>query len=144
MFFLDNYFGHDDAVYACLRLLSFLERRKISLSQAVGVFTHYVSSPEIKLMVADSVKFGLISGPIKQDLINTWPEAEINEIDGVRIDTPALMVAMRASQNGPYITVRFESTDSASYTQVKSKVRDILNSHPEIRWENGVNTQSLS
>ena len=140
IFFLDNYFGHDDAANACLRLLSFLERKNLSLAQAVAKFQGYVGSPEIKLEVGDSIKFNLISGPIKQDLLASWPNAEVNELDGVRIDTDDTMVVMRASQNGPYITARFECKDLVTYNIVKERVKAILKRRPEISWENGVNT----
>ncbi len=60
IFFTDNFFGHDDAANACLRLLAFLERREETLSQAVGHLNQYVSSPEIKVGLADEIKFKFI------------------------------------------------------------------------------------
>ncbi|KKT45418.1 MAG: Phosphoglucomutase/phosphomannomutase alpha/beta/alpha domain III [Candidatus Collierbacteria bacterium GW2011_GWF2_44_15] len=143
IFFLDNYFGHDDAAYACLRLLSFLERKNISLAQAATEFQGYIGSPEIKLGVDDNLKFNLVQGPIKQDLINSWPGATINELDGVRIDTPDTMVIIRASQNGPYLTARFESRTESMYNLVKSRVKDILKRRAEINWNEGVNVEAL-
>ncbi len=50
------------------------------------------------------------------------------------------MVVMRASQNGPYITARFECKDLVTYNIVKERVKAILKRRPEISWENGVNT----
>jgi len=144
IFFLDNYFGHDDAAYACLRLLNFLERKNSSLAQVATEFLGFIGSPEIKLMVEDVLKFDLVSGPIKQDLLASWPNASVSEMDGVRIDTPDTMVIVRASQNGPYITARFECRNDAAYDIVKTRVRDIFHRNAAISWENGVNVDALT
>ena len=56
IFFMDNFFGHDDGAYASLRLLQYLERTEQTLSQAVDALPQYISSPEIKMGLADDIK----------------------------------------------------------------------------------------
>jgi phosphomannomutase/phosphoglucomutase len=144
IFFMDNFFGHDDAAYASLRLLSYLERTKQTLNQAVSNLPKYTSSPEIKLGLADDIKFQFIAGPIKNDLIATLPTGEINEIDGIRIDTDTAMVVVRASQNGPYIVIKFESKTQKEYDSIKKSLFGIFKKYKEIVWATGSNTESLS
>ncbi len=144
IFFMDNFFGHDDAAYACLRLLSFLEKHHETLSQACASIETHISSPEIKLGVPDNLKFDLVENRIRHDLVTAWPEAKVTDIDGIRLDTEKIMVVVRASQNGPYITVRFEGTDQKLYNETKDKLNNLLKRHLEIDWEDTINGYALT
>lgn len=143
IFFMDNFFGHDDGAYASLRLLQYLERKNQQLSQAVSELSIYVSSPEIKFGLADDIKFNFISTVIKAEFEKLWPNGEYITIDGVRVDLDDRMAICRASQNGPYITVKFEGKTQAVYDEVKAQLKTMLSSHPEIDWSKGVNTHAL-
>ena len=142
-FFMDNFYGHDDGAFASLRLLSYLHRTGKSLKQAVDELPVYVSSPEIKLGLPDNIKFQVIKEKITPDLKKLYPNAEYLDIDGIRMDTTETMAIIRASQNGPYITVKFEGKTQAQYDQLKQQVRTILKSQLEVDWSYGVNTASL-
>lgn len=143
IFFMDNFFGHDDGAYASLRLLQYLERKNQVLSQAVSELSIYVSSPEIKFGLADDIKFKFIETVIKAEFEKRWPTGEYITIDGVRVDLPDRMAIIRASQNGPYITVKFEGKTKEIYDEVKAQLKELLSSHPEIDWTKGVNTHAL-
>ena len=143
IFFMDNFFGHDDAAYACLRLLTFLEKHHETMSQTCTSIETHIGSPEIKLGVPDDQKINLVENLIKHDLITLWPEAKITDIDGVRLDTDELMVVIRASQNGPYITIRFEAQNEKLYNDIKVKIITLLSRYPEIDWREGINVYAL-
>lgn len=143
IFFADNYFPHDDSANASLRLLDFMASEGKSVSELVAELPQYTGSPEIKLGLADDIKFNFIDTVIKKDLEELWPNAEFTTIDGVRADLPGKMIVIRASQNGPYITIKFEAQDSADYEQIKKDVRALLEKHPEIDWSVGVNTHAI-
>ncbi len=143
IFFMDNFYGHDDGAYASLRLLQYLERKNQKLSEAMDELSIYVSSPEIKFGLADNIKFQLIDNEIKADFKQTWQSAKFTEIEGIRMDTDNSMAIVRASQNGPYITVKFEGKTQEIYDQVKVQVREILKKYPQINWDKGVNTHAL-
>ncbi len=143
IYFTDNFYGHDDGAYASLRLLAYLERKQQALSQAVSELSVYVSSPEIKFGLGDDIKFSFINTVIKADFEKLWPNGEYITIDGVRVDLPDRMAIVRASQNGPYITVKFEGKTQAIYDEVKTQLKAMLATHPEIDWSKGVNTHAL-
>ena len=143
IFFMDNFYGHDDGAYASLRLLQFLERKEMTLSSAVAQLPVYVSSPEIKLGLADEIKFEFIDTNIAADFKKHWPEAEYITIDGVRMDTADEMAIVRASQNGPYITIKFEGKTQATYDALKGVLKEILTRYKEIDWSAGVNIHAL-
>lgn len=142
-FFLDNFYGHDDGAISALRILSYLARKKKTLSQVINQLPQYISSPEIKLGCPDKVKFQLIDKQITQDLKKLYPQAEYTNIDGIRFDTKTKMAIIRASQNGPYITVKYESKTEKEYNEVKKQLKGILNKYKEIDFASGVNTDAL-
>jgi phosphomannomutase / phosphoglucomutase len=143
IFFMDNFYGHDDGAYASLRLLQYLERKNQQLSQAVSELSIYVSSPEIKFGLADDIKFKFIDTKIREEFMAHWPNAKYIDIDGIRMDTENEMAIIRASQNGPYITVKFEGKTQEQYDNMKKTLKEILSKYSEINWAEGVNTHAL-
>lgn len=143
IFFMDNFYGHDDGAYASLRLLQYLERTNQKLSEAVAKLAHYVSSPEIKFGLTDQIKFEFVNTKIRQEFMTHWPNAQYIDIDGIRMDTAEEMAIIRASQNGPYITLKFEGKTQDQYNQLKQTLKTILKKYPEINWDEGVNTHAL-
>ena len=149
-FFADNAYGHDDGSYAILRILEYLSDKDTTLDQLYASFPVYLSSPEIKIGCPDDKKADVIhtlSVKFKKD----FPAAEITDDsvipgdDGVRADLPDGMIIFRYSQNGPYITVKFEAKDQATYDERKKYVKDTLKNYPEMIWEDEltVNLSSL-
>jgi phosphomannomutase/phosphoglucomutase len=143
IFFCDNFYGHDDEGYATLRLLAYLTRVGKSLAQVVDELPQYLSSPEIKVGCPDDVKFELISGKIAKDVKKAYPGANFVEIDGIRFDTKDEMGVVRASQNGPYITVKYEAKSQVEFAKVRKTLSEILHKYPEINFTEGVNTDAL-
>ncbi len=143
IFFMDNFFGHDDGAFASMRLLAYLERTKQTLSEAVAKLSTYVSSPEIKFGLADAVKFDFVATKIRAAFEKEWPNGEYIDIDGIRMDTKETMAIIRASQNGPYVTLKFEGKTQVQYNQMKQILKKMLTAFPEIDWKHGVNTNAL-
>ena len=142
-FFLDNFYGHDDGAVASLRLLAYLTRKNKTLKKSISELPYYVTSPEIKLACPDDVKFKLISDGISKDVKALYPNASYVEIDGIRADTENEMLVIRASQNGPYITVKFEGKTEGSYNSLKLQVSKILHAYKEIDFSYGTNIRAL-
>ena len=143
IYFVDNFFGHDDGAIASLRLLAYLTRVNKTLSQAIEELPKYIFSPEIKVGCPDKIKFNLVSHKIGVEIKKLYPKAKYVEIDGVRMDTDNEMLIIRASQNGPYLTVKFEAKTQSKYDLLKKQVNDILHQFKEIDFKSGVNIRSL-
>lgn len=144
IYFVDNFYGHDDGAIATLRLLAYLTKVNKSLNQVVGELPRYVSSPEIKVGCPDNIKFKVVSEKIGNEIKKLYPDAKYVEIDGVRMDTKDEMLIVRASQNGPYLTVKFEGKTQDSYNNLKKQVSSILHNFKEIDFITGVNTSALN
>ncbi len=150
-FFADNAYGHDDGCYAALRLLEYLSEKSFSLSELYDGFPSYISSPEIKIGCPDDKKVAVIadlSSRFKRDFSDAQitDNSVIPDDDGERADFNDGMIIFRYSQNGPYITVKFEAKDQATYDKRKMYVREMLKSYPEMIWQDElcINLESLN
>jgi len=149
-FFVDNAYGHDDGAFAALRLLEYLSDTGKSLGEIYAEFPKYISSPEIKIGCPDDKKVEVIK-ILSKKFVDDFPDAEITDdtviqdTDGTRADFDDGMMIFRYSQNGPYITVKFEAQDKETYNRRKKYVRELLKSFSEIIWEDElcVNLASL-
>jgi len=147
-FFSADFYNHDDGIYSALRLLSYLSLSGLTLSEAVAKLPLYVSSPEIKLFCADEEKEALMK-KIAPILEKDFPEAEViadeRAGDGVRLNLSDGILVVRYSQNGPYITIKFEGKDQARYDELKIYVNNLLRQFKEIDWsKEAVNVESLA
>jgi len=150
-FFNDNFYGHDDGSYAALRVLEYLSDKNTTLSQLYESFPQYISSPEIKIGCPDEKKVEVIKDLSKKFKAD-FPNAEITDDsvipgdDGTRADFEDGMMIFRYSQNGPYITVKFEAKDQETYDKRKQYVKKMLASYPEMIWKDQlcVNLESLN
>jgi phosphomannomutase/phosphoglucomutase len=143
-FFCDNFYGHDDGAMASLRLLAYLTKEKLSLKDAVNKLPPYISSPEIKVGCPDATKFQTVSKEIGDKVKAQYPTAEFTEIDGIRMDLPGNMFVIRASQNGPYLTAKFEAKTQEKYDELKQFVAKTLKEVKDIDMSVGVNTDALN
>lgn len=146
-FFSDKFYPHDDGCYATLRLLDYLDKTGKTLSQAVSALPKYISSPEIKVGCPDELKVGLIA-KMGEVLRRDFPEAEAIDDeragDGTRLEMEDEMFVIRYSQNGPYLTVKFEAREQQRYDDLKHYISKFLHSYPEVDWSFGVNVESLT
>jgi len=147
-YFLDKFYPHDDGCYSTLSLLSYLSKIKKTLSQVVAGLPRYFSSPEIKLFCADDKKTDLVKEIIPL-LKKDFPEALIIDDeragDGIRLELPDAMFVIRYSQNGPYLTIKFEAKTKEKYNYLKEYLNKLLHSYKEINWSSpiNVNTEAL-
>ena len=61
MFFIDDFFGHDDAIYASARFTAQLARSSTPVSSMVDSLPQYVNSPEVRIVCPDDRKFEIVS-----------------------------------------------------------------------------------
>jgi phosphomannomutase/phosphoglucomutase len=139
-FFADNAYGHDDGSYSALRILEYLSDKNLTLSQLYESFPYYQSSPEIKIGCPDDKK-KIVVANLATKFKSDFPGVQITDDsiipgdDGVRADFDDGMMVFRYSQNGPYITIKFEATTPEVFEQRRAYVRQMLHQYPEMIWE---------
>ena len=122
IFFADNYYGFDDAMYASIRLLNILSK-KFSLNKFLNTFSSSYSTPEIKVYCEDTLKFTVID-QIKKKIYKKY--RNINLIDGIRVNTLYGWWLIRASNTQPAIIVRCESNNEKNMKKLIEEVKSIL------------------
>jgi len=141
-FFSKDFYNHDDGLYSTMRLLSYLGRTGKTLSEEVAALPYYISSPEIKVYCADDKKVE-VTGRIAGILKKQYPSAEIVDDeragDGVRLDLEDGMFVVRYSQNGPYLTVKFEAKTKERYEELRKYLSGLLHQFAEIDWTSDIN-----
>ncbi len=126
--FADKYLGFDDALYAACRMVDYLSRKEVPLSELAGELPHFVSTPEIRIDVTEETKFGLV----EKALNHFRSEHDVIDVDGVRVLFEDGWGLLRASNTQPVIVARFE----AKSQERLSEIQGVMNS-----WlrENGIN-----
>lgn len=148
-FFSADFYNHDDGLYSTLRLLQAMELSGKKLSELIAELPQYVSSPEIKVYCSDDHKREVITkiGPLLQ---KAYPRAEVIDDeragDGSRLELPDAMFVVRYSQNGPYLTIKFEARDQQTYEELRKAINQTLHTFQEIDWENPIsaNVEALN
>ncbi len=145
-FFSKDFYNHDDGCYSTFRLLGHLARTGEKLSYLVSKLPIYISSPEIKVGTPDNIKVALVE-KIAQKLKIDFPQVEVisdeRAGDGVRLEMSDAMFVVRYSQNGPYLTIKFEAKTNERYQELKKYINKLLHEFSEIDWSFGVNVESL-
>lgn len=107
VFFKDDYYGYDDGIYAGLRFAEILEKKKILAEDLTKDMKKYLSTPEIRITIDDSIKFNIVA-KIKE--YAKKQNYNCNFVDGVRVNYEDGFALVRASNTGPCITLRFEAS----------------------------------
>jgi phosphomannomutase / phosphoglucomutase len=119
IFFADDYYGYDDAIYVSARLAQMLSRSDKPLSDYLDALPKYVSTPEIRLeAVSDAEKFKIADEAFKYFTENY----DCINVDGVRIKFDDGWGLVRASNTQPVIVCRFEARSEARLESIKALV----------------------
>lgn len=119
IFFADKFYGHDDALYGAVRLLSLLGRTPQSLGQLRDRLPAAVNTPELRFQVDEARKFAIIE-EIKARL--KTERAQVNDIDGVRVTTQDGWWLLRASNTQDVLVARAEARDAAGLARLRAAI----------------------
>lgn len=118
MFFADEYFGYDDALYAAARLLRILSNSDININELLTDVPIYHATPEIRVKSSDTEKFVIV----EKVLEHFRPLYEVIDIDGARILFPGGWGLVRASNTGPELIVRCEGKTPEDLNRIKAEL----------------------
>ncbi len=116
IFIKDRWYGFDDGIYAMARLLEIITLRDQKIDDIFAAFPKMVSTPEIKIAVAESEKFGFIKNLIEK---SEFQGGTITTIDGLRVDYPKGWGLVRASNTSPALTLRFEADSQEAVEKIQ-------------------------
>jgi phosphomannomutase/phosphoglucomutase len=116
IFFADDYFGYDDAIYAACRLIEIMTKRKEKVSSMLSHLPRTCFTPEIRIDCREETKFSVVEN-LKKRLKNRF---KVIDIDGVRIEFEDGWGLVRASNTQPVIVMRFEANSQKRLDEIRS------------------------
>ena len=123
IFFADDYYGYDDAIYVAARLIQLLSKTDKTLSELKSVIPVYHSTPEIRLEAdSDEEKFKIAKLAVEYFTKHN----NCITVDGVRIIYDNGWGLVRASNTQPVIVCRFEGNTLDNMKDIKKIVLDKL------------------
>ena len=132
IFFADDYYGYDDAIYVSARLLQMLSRSPKALSDYLNELPKFVSTPEIRLLAeSDPVKFRIAEKAF--DYFSK--HYDCITVDGVRVRFEDGWGLVRASNTQPVIVTRFEANSRVALERIQKLVMDKLAEFGELHKE---------
>lgn len=128
MFFGENYFGVDDGLLASAKLAAILSHTSQPFSTLLADLSESFTTPELKLPVADAVKFDVMRA-----LIDEFSrDFTVDTLDGVRFSTADGWGLIRASNTSPYLTCRCEAVSPTALTVIKKELTTRLAKYPAV------------
>jgi len=123
IFFNDDWYGFDDAVYSALRMIEVLSKTKSTSHEVFSSYPKHFSTPEINLKVPEEDKFKIIDE--LKTLINSSGYVLI-DIDGIRLENKNSWGLVRASNTSPNLVLRFEGRTENDLLEIKNYFKEIL------------------
>ena len=121
--FQERWFGFDDGLYSAARLLEIVGSQSEGLSELLEDFPESISTPEIKIPVAESLKFDIVAR-LKESA--DFGDATTTHIDGLRVDFAEGWGLIRASNTTACLTLRFEADDQDNLDDIQNLFREKL------------------
>ena len=123
VFFADDYYGYDDALYAGVRLLAASARLGRSVTELRGAMPAMVNTPEMRFQVDETRKFAAID-EVKARLADS--PADVDGTDGVRVTTADGWWLLRASNTQDVLVARAESESEEGLARLIAQIDEQL------------------
>jgi len=129
VFFSQDYYGYDDALFTALKLLEYLSEQSEPLSQLISETPYYVSTPTIQVKTTDEDKYRIVEALTKgfQD-----EGFEVFAINGARVYVEGGWGLVRASSNTPTLVLRFEAKTQEKLDAIMDIFKKKLEKFPEV------------
>ncbi|MGB3166987.1 MAG: phosphomannomutase/phosphoglucomutase [Alteraurantiacibacter sp.] len=127
VFFADEYYGFDDALYAGVRLIAASARLGKSVTELRGAMPAMLNTPELRFQVDESRKFAAINEVKARMTGDDVPaDVEVNATDGVRVTTPDGWWLLRASNTQDVLVARAESETAEGLERLMGQIDEQL------------------
>ncbi len=118
MFFGDDYYGYDDALYSAARLVDIVARSGDGLSSLLAGVPRFASTPEIRVDCADDRKFEVVA-----QAVNHFKQRyDVIDVDGARIKMAGGWALIRASNTQPIIVLRAEAESDERLAAIRDEI----------------------
>ncbi len=129
IFFVDDFYGFDDGLFAALKFLEYLSTQDKPLSEIINTTPYYVSTPTIQVKTTDEDKYTVVEELTKQFKAEGFNVVDIN---GARVYMDGGWGLVRASSNTPTLVLRFEAKTEDDLEKIKKVFKDKLDKFPVV------------
>ena len=119
VFFADQYYGYDDALYGGVRLILASARLGKSVTDLRSAMPDMINTPEMRFQVDESRKCAVID-EVKARLVDSTDE--VNDTDGVRVTNDDGWWLLRASNTQDVLVARAESDSEAGLERLMAQI----------------------
>ena len=123
IFFVDDFYGFDDATFAALKILEYLSLENKPVSEVIAGTPSYVSTPTIQVKTTDEDKYKVVEEVTKEFKDEGYNVVDIN---GARVYTEGGWGLVRASSNTPTLVLRFEAKTQQNLEKIQALFRQKL------------------
>lgn len=120
IFFAHKFYGYDDALYVALRFLNAIANQGGDLAALRDAMPDVVNTPELRFPCDEERKFAVVDEVVAR---LKSAGAQINDIDGARVNTPDGWWLLRASNTQDVLVARCEAADQAGLERLLDAVR---------------------
>ena len=129
IYFNDEHYGYDDAMYAGARMLRILSNTDKKMSELSDGFPRYVGSPEVMVKVTDEKKKKIVEN-VRDRCISEGNK--VITIDGARVVFgPHSWGLVRASNTGPNLTVKSEAESLEEANKIIETIQKYIQEEQE-------------
>ena len=124
IFFKDDWYGFDDAIYASCRLARLLAGAGQSPTAILSALPGQTGSPEYRIPLAGEGRAQAIMDKARDLCSKT--KAHLVDIDGLRLEYPDRWGLLRPSNTTPVLVCRFEGDNAEALASVQKEFKDML------------------
>jgi len=123
IFFKERWYGFDDALYTSARFVEIFTNSKSSPTELFAELPEGYSTPELRLPLSEDQHAGFMEELIDKMAVS---DADVIDIDGLRIEYSDGWGLARPSNTSPYIILRFEGESEVVLERIKSEFRGAI------------------
>lgn len=122
LFFADEYFGYDDAIYSATRFLRITAESDQPVSDFLKDVPKTYSTPELRVDCPDDRKFAVVE-EVRKHYTGKLPTIDV---DGVRVNFGDGWGLVRSSNTQPILVLRFEADTEERLKQIRSEMESVV------------------
>ncbi|QLC25261.1 phosphomannomutase/phosphoglucomutase [Parasphingopyxis algicola] len=119
VFFAQDYYGFDDALYAAVQLISAAHVLGKSVTELRSAIPDMINTPEMRFQVDESRKFAVVDEVL--DRLRS-EGADVNDTDGARVNTEDGWWLLRASNTQDVLVARAEAKSEAGLDRLMAQI----------------------
>ncbi|UZR31007.1 phosphomannomutase/phosphoglucomutase [Methylococcus mesophilus] len=122
-FFKERWYGFDDGIYACARMVEILSADSRSTADVFAELPDSVNTPELGVRLQEGENLAFVE---KMRALADFDDGRTTDIDGLRVDFADGWGLVRASNTTPSLVIRFEADTAEGLARIQQRFRVLL------------------